>query len=220
MRGSTVATMPALIVISAGMAFLGSATVVGLVRRLSFAPPRRIVVLVAAVNISLDIGLTLRLESLHSAWLLPAWWCFVAVGLSLSLIDAREHRLPDVVVGPSYPVLAGLLLIAAAGTGDWAALVRSAEAAMACFAGFFALAAIAPSGLGFGDVKLAGVIGAMVGYLSWPTVFTAVLLAYIGGAGYAGGMVLFRRGTLKTAIPFGPFLVAGSVVSALVGGLR
>jgi leader peptidase (prepilin peptidase)/N-methyltransferase len=212
--------MLVLIAISAGMGLLSGAATVGLVAALSFVPTRRATGLIVLAVICLDVGLTVRLDAPELAWVLPVWWYFVALGAALSLIDVRERRLPNVLVLPSYPALAVLLAIAAAGTSEWSGLVRALAAGAACFLSAFALVAMYPGGLGFGDVKLAGLIGAILGYLSWPAVFTGVLFAYLGGAGWAAALVLSRRGTLKTALPFGPFLVIGALVSAALDRLH
>ena len=96
---------------------------------------------------------------------LPAFLYFGWLAVGLVWIDADVHRLPDGLVLPSYPALLVLVVVATAGLGDWAALVR----ALACMAGMYALyfvmALISPSSLGFGDVKLSGLIGLLLGWL-------------------------------------------------------
>jgi leader peptidase (prepilin peptidase)/N-methyltransferase len=170
-------------------------------------------VLAALALISLDVCVSLRLQHLGLTWTAVAWWYFCAMGVLLCVTDVASHRLPNSIVLPSYPALAVGLLVAAAGTGDWAALVRSVSAGALTFGAYFLLALAYPPGMGFGDVKLAGLVGAMAGYLSWSSVAVATLVAFAGG-GLAGAVVVVaRRGGIKTALPFGPFMLGGVIVA-------
>src|SRR5699024_10447667 len=99
--------------------------------------------------------------------LLPALVYLVAIGVALTMIDLDHHRLPNAIVLPSYPVVALLLVAAAAMTGDWWALARAGIGGAALFGFFLLLVLIYPAGMGWGDVKLAGVLGMMLGYLGW-----------------------------------------------------
>ncbi len=143
--------------------------------------------------------------------LLPAYLAFVAIGIALSLIDLDVRRLPDVIVLPSYVVLGGLLAI----DGDLHALARAAMSAAALFAFYFLIAVVARGAMGFGDVKLAGVVGGVLGYLSWGALLTGAFLAF--GLGALIGVILIAatKAGRKTAVPFGPFMIAGAWISIL-----
>jgi leader peptidase (prepilin peptidase) / N-methyltransferase len=82
-------------------------------------------------------------------------------------------------------------------------------------AGFFFLAALAyPGGMGMGDVKLALLIGAMLGRTTPVGIMLGLLLGLIPS------VVLIARhgsGARKLAIPFAPFLAAGAVVALFAG---
>ena len=93
------------------------------------------------------------------AWDLPAYLYLGAVGVALAAIDLDTKRLPNVIVLPSYPVAAVLFLLPALLEGQWDNYVRAIAGAAALFGVFFLLALIHPAGMGFGDVKLAGVLG-------------------------------------------------------------
>jgi len=69
-------------------------------------------------------------------------------------------------------------------------------------------------GLGGGDVKLAGMIGA---FLGWPGVFLTIFAAALVGSLVGLGLIGFGRGTRRTALPFGAFLAPAAVLAALVG---
>ncbi|QYJ04594.1 prepilin peptidase [Nocardioides panacisoli] len=142
---------------------------------------------------------------------LPAFLDFAAVGIVLTAIDLDVRRLPNVIVLPTYPALAVLLAVG----WDSDALLRALLGAGGVFAAFFLLAMLVPGGLGFGDVKLAGLIGGMTAYLSWGTLLVGVFGGFLLGA-LAGVMLLAGgRADRRSAVPFGPFLVLGAWTSIL-----
>ncbi|MFL6144149.1 MAG: prepilin peptidase [Labedaea sp.] len=147
---------------------------------------------------------------------LPAYLWFAAVGLALAVIDAGCRRLPNALVLPSYPVLVVLLLGATLAVGDWPAMTRAGIGAVALFGLYFLLAVVHPAGMGWGDVKLSGLIGLMLGYLSWAALVVGAFAGFLLGA-VAGVVVLVsRRGDRKTALPFGPFMLAGALLAMFV----
>lgn len=146
--------------------------------------------------------------------LLPAYLTFAAVGIALALIDLDVKRLPDQIVLPSYVVLGGLLAIG----GDGGALLRAAEGAAILFAFFFIVWLIAPGGMGFGDVKLSGIVGGMTAYLTWGTFLVGAFMGFLLGA--VAGVLLMAGGKAgrKTAVPFGPFMILGAWTAILGAG--
>jgi leader peptidase (prepilin peptidase) / N-methyltransferase len=161
----------------------------------------------------LFVLVTLRVAHLHIAAALPAYLYFVAAGLALAFIDLDHRRLPDSIVLPSYLVVAVLLTIGSVASRDWWALARAAISAAALFAVFFAIAFAYPGGMGFGDVKLAGLLGGLLGYLSWSALVVGGFAGFALGA-VAGVLVLaLGGGGRKTAIPFGPFMILGALVA-------
>lgn len=141
--------------------------------------------------------------------LLPAYLVFVALGIALALIDLDVRRLPDVLVLPAYPVLAALLAIG----GDGEAMWRATIAAASLFAFFFLIAMAAPGSMGFGDVKLAGVIGGVLGYLSWGALLIGSFLGFFFGAVIGVALLVAKKADRKTAVPFGPFMILGAFVT-------
>ncbi|WP_127129485.1 prepilin peptidase [Georgenia sp. SYP-B2076] len=132
----------------------------------------------------------------------------------LAVIDLATYRLPDVIVGPMYPLLFGALTLAAAVDGDWGRLGRAAAGAAVVTVGYFALAYASPSGLGLGDVKLSGLLGGFLGWLGWSQVLLGSLAAFVLSACVAGVLLLARRADRSTEFPFGPWMVAGAVLGA------
>jgi leader peptidase (prepilin peptidase)/N-methyltransferase len=86
------------------------------------------------------------------------------------------------------------------------------------FAFYLAIAFAVPAGMGFGDVKLAGVLGALMGYLSWSALVVATFGAFLLGAIVGVALIVTSRGGRKTAIPFGPFMIAVALATVFAGG--
>jgi leader peptidase (prepilin peptidase)/N-methyltransferase len=144
---------------------------------------------------------------------LPAYLLFAWLAVGLIWIDADVHRLPDGLVLPAYPALLVLVVLGTAGLGDWHALVR----ALACMAGtyalYFVLAFVAPSSLGFGDVKLSGLIGLLLGWISVGQAVVALLAGFVVGGLIAVAMLVGQRVGRRSHIAFGPSMLAGAFVA-------
>ena len=76
---------------------------------------------------------------------------------------------------------------------------------------------IYPAGMGFGDVKLAGVLGAYLGWLGWAEVVTGGFLGFLFGGLIGLALMASRRAGRKSQLPFGPFMLAGAFVAILWG---
>jgi leader peptidase (prepilin peptidase) / N-methyltransferase len=144
--------------------------------------------------------------------LLPAFLLLALAGTPLVLIDFEHHRLPDRLVLLAAGGGAVLLVVAAAADRDWTALLHALEGAAAVFAVFFVLLFISPNGFGFGDVKLGAVLGAYLGWFGWRYVFYGVFAGFLLGSVMGIALLLSRRGNRKTAIAFGPMLLAGPLL--------
>jgi leader peptidase (prepilin peptidase) / N-methyltransferase len=161
----------------------------------------------------LFLAVAVRIHGLDRLPALPAYLYFVGVGIVLAFIDIELHRLPNVLVLPSYPVVAVLLAGGAAWQHDWSSLLRAGEGGAVLYAFYFALVFTYPAGMGFGDVKLAGLLGGLTAYLSW----SALLIGAFGGflLGAVVGIIVLTsgRGTRKSALPFGPFMIVGALIA-------
>ena len=149
---------------------------------------------------------------------LPAFLYLGAIGVALALIDLDVKRLPNAIVLPSYGVAAILLGAAAIAQHDAGAYVRAVLGMVALFGFYFLLVFIYPAGMGFGDVKLAGVLGIYLGWLGWAEVITGGFLGFLFGGAVGVGLMMLRRAGRKSQIPFGPFMLAGALVAILAGG--
>jgi leader peptidase (prepilin peptidase)/N-methyltransferase len=165
----------------------------------------------------LFVALTLRLDGTELLPALPAYLYIGAAGLVLALIDLDSRRLPDAIVLPSYVVLAVLLVGASAWRHEWADLERAGAAGAALFCFYFAIAFAYPAGMGFGDVKLSGLLGGVLGYLSWGSLLVGAFAGFLLGSIVGVAVMAFWGGTRKTALPFGPFMIAGALVGIFAG---
>ena len=148
---------------------------------------------------------------------LAAFLYFAAVSIALTGIDLDTHKLPNVIVLPSYIVAAVLLAAACFVVGDFSYLLRAAIGGAALFALYFVMAIVYPGGMGFGDVKLAGVIGLLLGFLGWGTLVVGAFAAFLLGGVFGVALLISRRANRKSGIPFGPWMLAGAWLGIFVG---
>ncbi|TXS20830.1 prepilin peptidase [Streptomyces sp. ms191] len=73
--------------------------------------------------------------------------------------------------------------------------------------------------MGFGDVKLALSLGAVLGWYGWGVLFAGTFAGFLSGAVYGLWLVVVRRGSRQSAIPFGPFMIGGALLGLLLGAL-
>lgn len=148
---------------------------------------------------------------------LGVWLLLAPVWVLLAEVDLRVRRLPDPLTLPLAAAglaLLGLVALLPEHAGHW---LTALYGALALGGGYYVLYLINPAGMGFGDVKLALGMGAVLGWYGWPTVLLGTFAGFLFGALYGGGLVVARRAGRKTAIPFGPFLIVGALAGLLIG---
>lgn len=150
---------------------------------------------------------------------LAVWLLLAPFAVLLALVDRNVHRLPDHLTLPLAAASAALLGIAAllpdAG-GSWPTALLGGLALGACY---FVLFVINPNGMGFGDVKLALSLGVVLGWYGWLLLFVGAFAGFLFGSLYGLGLMALRRANRKSAIPFGPFMIAGALVGVALGAL-
>jgi leader peptidase (prepilin peptidase)/N-methyltransferase len=156
------------------------------------------------------------LTGLRPATLALAWAAGAAV--VLAVVDLACHRLPDRVTYPAAAVCTLALVADAAVLGAWAALVRAVAAAAAAFLIAAGVRWTAPAALGFGDVKLLGLLGLLLGWAGWGVLLAGVFLGLCTGALAFLGLLVGRRAGWRTALPFGPPLLIGAVLALVLAG--
>lgn len=143
---------------------------------------------------------------------------FVVNGARLAWIDVRTHLLPNRIIFPWYPFALLFLGAAAVMAGDWAALVRMVFSGVVLFAFYLLLHVIYPHGMGLGDVKLAGIAGMYLGYLSWSNLLLGTLVTFLLSALVGVVLLSLRRVGLKSLLAFGPFIILGTAAGLIVAG--
>lgn len=171
---------------------------------------------VEAVTAAVWVALTARLGPVDPY--LPAALTGGSGLVALGLVDLERRLLPKRILYPTLAATAVALTAAAAGTGQWGRLAAAAVSAAVLVAVMWAVHAARPGHLGFGDVRLAGLIGLLVGPYGAGGVDLAVLAAC--GAGLAVAAIGGLTGLSGTATrwPFGTYLAGGALAALLVAG--
>jgi leader peptidase (prepilin peptidase)/N-methyltransferase len=150
-------------------------------------------------------------------WALPAFLVWTAGLIALSAIDLDTYRLPNAVVYPTGVATFVLLAVASVVSHDARGLVEAAAGGSIAFAVLFVIHVISPKGMGFGDVRLAAVLGLALGWIELPLVAVGLFFSFLLAS--IVGVLLIATGarSRKDRIPFGPFLALGSFLAVLVG---
>ena len=149
-------------------------------------------------------------------WVLPAYLWFVAVTVTLTLTDLDTKLIPNRILFPG--TIVGLVLLMGGAIVEGGPIVRPLAGGVIYFVLLLALALIARGGFGFGDVKLAFLLGLFTAYQSWETLIVAVFAAFLLGGLVSAILVVFRIRSRKDSIPFGPYLVAGAYLAIVWAG--
>lgn len=170
---------------------------------LVFATP-----IIEATDVAIAVSATL---------VLVAFLYLTAISVALTLIDLDVHRLPNTIVLPSYLVAGALFLAASVVSGDYLPLLRAVIGMAALAAAYFLMAFAYPGGMGLGDVKLAGVLGIFLGWLGWGPLVVGAFAAFLLGGVFSVGLLIARKATRKSGIPFGPWMLLGAGVGTFFG---
>ena len=146
-----------------------------------------------------------------------AYAYLAALAVVLTRIDLAVHRLPDVLVLPAYPILLSLFALECAITGEWWPLATAAIGGALLFALYFVAALIYPGGMGFGDVKLAGVLGIALGWLGWGPLVIGAFSAFLLGGVVGIILIAARKAGRRSGRPFGPFMFGGAAIGIAFG---
>lgn len=154
------------------------------------------------------LGFVLAYLQFGLSWRLLEACAFICIMIVIAFIDLDHMIIPNAIVLPA--ALVGLAASIALDPGRWWVYL---VAAVGSSAFLFVLALIWPGGMGMGDVKLALLMGAVLG----AAVVVAFFLAFLLGAVVGLVLILSKLKGRKDAIPFGPYLALGSVIALLYG---
>jgi leader peptidase (prepilin peptidase)/N-methyltransferase len=148
---------------------------------------------------------------------LVAFLYLAAISILLTAIDLDVRRLPNSIVLPSY-LVGGIPLTAAALLGGRPEVLLVAGIGLVASVLFYGVLWFAkPGGMGFGDVKAAGVLGMYLGFLGWPQLAVGVAAAFLLGGLFGLALLATRRAGRGTSIPFGPWMFLGAWIGIVVG---
>lgn len=156
----------------------------------------------------------------QGAWvspLLPTLLVVVSAGIALVFIDLDCRRLPDAIVLPLWPATVAGLMCAGAVSGDWP-IVRALSGAglwLLVIGGIWL--ATGGRGMGLGDVKLAPLLGLVLGWIGWGPASVGLAAAWLVGGVTAVILLVAGRAGRRQEIPFGPFLLIGFLIGVLAG---
>ena len=172
----------------------------------------QIIVIVATVV--LFAGAALRFGA---DWVVPAYLVFFICLVSITVIDAERQIIPNYIVYPTIFASIPLLALAALVQDDWDRFGHSMIGATLAWLALFALHLVSPSGMGFGDVRLAFVLGLFLGWISLSHVLTGMFLGVALIAVVGVVLAALRLKSLQEHIAFGPFLAMGSTIAVFAG---
>ncbi|MGD6978386.1 MULTISPECIES: prepilin peptidase [Citricoccus] len=141
---------------------------------------------------------------------------FAVCAVVLTATDLREHRLPNQWTGllaAGGGVILGLGCLAS-DTG-WTRFWGMLGGGAVYLALMLVLHLLSRTGMGMGDVKLGGALGLYAGWLGWDHLLGAIVVAFVVGGLVALVLVLARRATGSTYLPFGPAMLAGTAAALL-----
>ena len=148
-------------------------------------------------------------------WLVP----LVPVGIALSVVDWHTKLLPRVVVLPATVAAILLVVVVGLATDEREALVRALLAMVVARSFFWVLWFVRSAGMGFGDVRLAALLGLVLGWAGWTQLALGMWSSFVLFAVPALVVIVARRDRtlLKRSFPFGPFMVAGALAGLVWG---
>lgn len=165
-----------------------------------------------AVEAGTAIAFGLAAWLIGPSWVLPAYLWATAVVVALVVTDLTHRRIPNRILYPGVAVGTALLAAGAALEGEIGALGRALIGGGAYFGGLLLLAIAARGGFGFGDVKLAFLLGEFTAYRSWGALLTAVMGGFAVGGLIGILLLLARRVGRKDVIAFGPAMTLGAAI--------
>jgi leader peptidase (prepilin peptidase)/N-methyltransferase len=170
-----------------------------------------------AVLIATPVLVAAMAFTLPSLWVWPAYSVFASANVLLFVTDVDTQLIPNRILARAVAVSVPLLAAGWLLDQDAGSLVTAAGGAGAYFGVMYVLALIARGGLGYGDVKLAILIGAFTGFLGWDHVLVAGVGAFLIGGTVSLILLATRLRGRKDAIAFGPFMIVAGLIAALWG---
>lgn len=155
------------------------------------------------------------------SWLLVGLVPLVPVATALAVVDLRTRLLPARVVRTATVLALVLGVVGAALVLDWSDLVRGLIGLVVGRSFYWVLWFVRSAGMGFGDVRLAALLGFTLAYVGWPEFVVGMYSGFFVFAVPGALLALVKRDAslLKVAYPFGPFMIVGALIGLCAGDL-
>lgn len=150
-------------------------------------------------------------------WLLGAYLVVAATSIVLLVTDIDHKLIPNRILYPATAVTAGLLIVGALAESRTDRLLPALLGAAGYFGALFVVYLVARGGFGFGDVKLAVLLGGVTAFQSQRTVLLAVFFTGVIGGVPAIVLLVMRRARGGDEMPYGPPMLAGAWVALVFG---
>lgn len=170
--------------------------------------------LVVATTALLFAGTALRFRA---DWVVPAYLVFFVCLVAVTVIDFERQIIPNRIVYPTIFAALPLLALAALAGDEWDRFGHALMGASLAWAALLVIHLISPTGMGFGDVRLAFVLGLFLGWISLGHVVTGLFLGVLLISVVGVGLSILRLRSLQDHIAFGPFLAGGSTLAVFAG---
>ena len=141
---------------------------------------------------------------------------FVGFGYALSAKDIASHRLPNKMVGQWLAASLTLLILLGLAQGVPQQILQGLLGMVILGLGYLLMHLVSAGAMGMGDVKLAAVLGLNIGYFSLAGLLLATIITFVSASLFVLGGTILRKLTLKSAVPFGPFMVTGALAAVLM----
>lgn len=138
------------------------------------------------------------------------------VSMWLIFVDVREHKLPGAVVRPVWLGCAVLLTAAALLTQEFTRILFMGVGGVGMWVLYALLHRVSRGALGLGDVRLAGLLGTVLGFVSLWAVLWGVIFGFVSGGIIALGLLATRMVKTTDRIPFGPAMLLGAALALVL----
>ena len=152
----------------------------------------------------------------YPLWALPVLYVFACVSIVIAFIDLDHHLILNVVLLPTLIATVLLLVVASFGIGEWNRLGRGALCALILFVFYFVLSLIWKGGMGDGDIKLAFILGLLLGWLGLAAIHHWIVRRVLHRRCHQLG-IAGRKSRLHGGIPFGPSMLLGAWLGIFAG---
>lgn len=156
----------------------------------------------------------------RDSWVAVPLGAFAILTPLIAAIDLRWRVVPNRLVLPAVLAIAALAALTGLVDGDASRILGCVAGGAGMFALYLALALIAPQAMGMGDVKLAALIGAVLGMVAWPAWWMGVLAGFLAGAIFGIAGLAARRVSRHSRLPYAPAMLVGAWVGIVSATIR